>query len=366
MADTVTFTSTIQVLPADRLKPLPDAQGLEFGRQFSDHWFHCRYIEGRGWTEAKVEKYGPISLDPAASVLHYGQALFEGMKAFLQPDGSLSLFRPDFNCQRFQAGAARLCLQGPPRELFMAGLRELLKLDARWALAEEGCSIYIRPTLIGTEAFLGVRPAKEILFYILLSPVRSYYTAKDRLLRIWVEDQELRAAPGGLGATKAGANYAASLHAALRAKGRGYDQVLWLDVERKGIEEVGTMNVFWGFKDEIVTPKLNDSILAGGMRDSVLHLLRHYPNEHCKKVNERRVTIDEVQERHKAGELVEAFGTGTAAVISPIAELGYKNEKIILNPDPGPISRWLAETIKGIQSGRRPDPFGWMVPLTDL
>ena len=353
----------INKITESELKPLPATKDLEFGRHFTDHWFHSRYSEGRGWHSSTIEKYGMLALDPAASVLHYGQALFEGMKAFLQPDRSISLFRPEFNFHRLQVGAARLCLEAPPQELFMSGLRELITADARWVLPDEGCSLYIRPTLIGTEAFLGVRPAKEILFYILLSPVRSYYSVKERPLRIWVETEDLRAAPGGLGAVKAGGNYASSLRAAMLAKKAGYDQVLWLDVERQGIEEVGTMNVFFGFKDEVVTPELNGSILPGGMRESVLQMLRHSG----KKVTERQITIDEVIEEHKSGNLVEAFGTGTAAVIAPIIEFGYQSETLIFgNNKTGPLSQWLSTNIKGIQTGKLPDPFGWMVPLSGL
>lgn len=339
-------------------KPIPAARDLHFGRFFTDHWFHAKFVRKEGWTNARIEPYGGITLDPAASVLHYGQALFEGMKAFTQSNGKIALFRPEFNCRRLQEGASRLCLEPPPRELFMAGLRGVVEMDARWVPTEPGCSLYIRPTLVGTEPFLGVRPSDEALFFIILSPVGNYYSAGARPLRIWIESEALRAAPGGLGATKAGANYAASLQAALRAKEKGFDQVLWLDVERQGIEEVGTMNVFFVFKDEIVTPALNDSILPGGMRDSVLHILR---NEGAT-VNERRLTVDELIDRHKRGEFLEAFGTGTAAVISPIGELCYRNTSFQPTGDQK-VSRRLHETITGIQYGKIPDKFGWMVDL---
>jgi len=304
-----------------------------------------------------------MPLDPAASVLHYGQGLFEGMKAFVQPDGSISLFRPEFNYRRMKAGADRLCLVAPPEKLFMQGLKELIQLEARWVPKADGCALYIRPTLIGTEAFLGVRPSREILFYILLSPVGNYYSSKGAPLRIWVEDQSLRAAPGGLGDVKASANYAASLRAAQIAKSKGFDQVLWLDVKHEGIEEVGTMNVFWVLKDEIVTPALNGSILPGNTRDSVLQLLR----SEGKPVSERRITIDELIQHYNKGNLIEAFGTGTAAVISPIGELSYKDKSYILTQNKvGPLSQRLFQTIQGIQSGRLPDEFGWMKPLAQL
>ncbi|MGE3385212.1 MAG: branched-chain amino acid aminotransferase [Bdellovibrionales bacterium] len=342
------------------LKPLPAAKDLHFGRHFTDHWFFSKFSEERGWFEAKIEPYGGLTLDPAASVLHYGQALFEGMKAFSQVDGSIKLFRPQFNYRRLKAGAERLCLIPPPEDLFMRSLSQLVATDARWIPSEEGCALYIRPTLIGTEAFLGVRPSREILYYVLLSPVGAYYSSKNPTLKIWVEDKALRAAPGGLGDVKASANYAASLQAAQRAKAKGFDQVLWLDMHHEGIEEVGTMNVFWVFKDEVVTPALNGSILPGNTRDAVLQLLRHQGH----KVSERRITMKELMERHQAGELLEAFGTGTAAVISPMGEICYQGKSHLINrAQVGPLSQKLHQTIRDIQVGRLPDPFGWMNAL---
>lgn len=311
----------------------------------------------------RIEPYGPMTIDPAASVLHYGQALFEGMKAFAMADGRIALFRPDFNWQRLCEGARRLCLEPPPRDLFMRGLKELLLLESRWVPRDPGCSLYIRPTLIGTEPFLGVRPSDEVLFFIILSPVGGYYAGGSRPLKIWIESESLRAAPGGLGATKAGANYAASLQAALKAKEKGFDQVLWLDVQHSGIEEVGTMNVFFVFDDEIVTPALNGSILAGGMRDSILRLLK----QEGAKVSERRLTVEELYEKQAAGRLREAFGTGTAAVISPIGEFCLRDNCFrVADGKVGQVSTRLLTTIGEIQTGRRPDPFGWIVPLEDL
>ena len=353
----------MNITKATSLKPLPDFSNLRFGQCFSDHWFRSSYVEGRGWGESAVEPYGRLSLDPAASVFHYGQALFEGMKAFRQDDGRIVLFRPHFNFERMTAGARRLCLTAPPAEVFFGGLRELIRADERWVPRQEGCSLYIRPTLIGTEAFLGVRPSREVMFFVLLSPASGYYAGTEETVKIWVEDEALRAAPGGLGATKAGANYAASLQAGQIAKDNGYAQVLWLDVHKEGIEEVGTMNVFFVLRGEIVTPALNGSILAGGVRDSAIHLLRRRGHV----VNERRITISELTERHAAGELLEAFGTGTAAVISPIGELNHRHRPIkIGDGHAGPVARELVDEIVGIQRGRRPDEFGWVVALDDL
>jgi len=354
----------IRIHKAETLKSLPSADNLGFGKYFSDHLFSARYARSKGWHDLQVAPYQSLALDPAASVLHYGQALFEGLKAFRQPDGSVALFRPDYNWARMVSGAERLCMVAPTREVFFSGLQALLEVDTRWVPHDPSGSLYIRPTLIGTEGFLGVRPAEELLFYILLSPVGSYYGGDvAKPVRIWVETEAVRAVPGGLGSTKAGANYAASLQSALRAKQRGYDQVLWLDAEQEGIEEVGTMNVFFVFKNEIVTPALNGSLLAGCVRDSVLRWLR----DQGRPVSERRITLDEVIKRHAQNELLEAFGTGTAAVVTPIGEFGYRDQTLHLDANSGgQLSRELLTEISGLQRGLRPDPYGWRVPLREL
>ncbi|MFN8792060.1 MAG: branched-chain amino acid aminotransferase [Bdellovibrionales bacterium] len=354
----------IRIDQAPTLKPLPAEDSLGFGKHFSDHLFSARYSSTRGWHDLQVGPYQSLTLDPAASVLHYGQALFEGLKAFRQPDGSVALFRPEYNWARMVSGAERLCMVAPPREIFFSGLKTLLEVDSRWVPHDPLGSLYIRPTLIGTEGFLGVRPAEQLLFYILLSPVGSYYGGDvSKPVRIWVETEAVRAVPGGLGSTKAGANYAASLQSALKAKKRGYDQVLWLDSQQEGIEEVGTMNVFFVFQNEIVTPGLNGSILAGCVRDSVLRWLR----DQGRPVVERRITLEEVIQRHARNELLEAFGTGTAAVISPIGEFATLDRTLRLNPVAGGgLSRELLTEISGIQRGLRPDPYGWRVTLQGL
>ncbi|MBO9667256.1 MAG: branched-chain amino acid aminotransferase [Bdellovibrio sp.] len=342
-------------------KALPPSDKLGFGQYFTDHMFVAKYAEGKGWYDAQILPYGPLEIDPGASVLHYGQALFEGMKAFRQADGKVVFFRPEFNYNRLVEGAERICLEAPPMELFMQGLHELVAADERWIPHEPNTSLYIRPTLIGTEAFLGVRPSRETTFMILLSPVGAYYAEGTKPVKIWTEEKYLRAAPGGLGAVKAGANYAASLKAALEAKKKGYAQVLWLDVEHLGIEEVGTMNAFFVFNNEIVTPELNGSILSGGTRDAIIQVLK----KKNLPIVERRITITEVIERLDKGELKEAFGTGTAAVISPIGVIHY-NEKdwTINNCENGPLSTELYKEITSIQKGALKDDFGWIVPLT--
>ncbi|MBC7740821.1 MAG: branched-chain amino acid aminotransferase, partial [Bdellovibrionaceae bacterium] len=310
-----------------------------------------------GWHSASVSPYKSFEIDPGASVLHYGQALFEGMKAFRQENGNVVLFRPEYNWQRMVNGAERLCMDAPPKELFLNGIKELVKMDLDWIPKQPG-SLYIRPTLIGTEAFLGVRPSNETLFFVILSPVSSYYAEGSAPINIWVETKYLRAAPGGLGNTKAAANYAGSLKAALEAKKKGYAQVLWLDTAREHVEEVGTMNVFFVFENEIVTPELGGTILGGGVRDSVIQLLKSWN----LPIRERKLKLAEVLEASKNGKLKEAFGTGTAAVISPIGELGSDNWKVNLSPTKmmGPLSQKIYDELTGIQYGHREDKLGWL------
>ncbi len=330
---------------------------MGFGRFFTDHMFKVSYSASKGWYDPQVTPYQSLQLDPGASVLHYGQALFEGMKAFRMQDGHCAMFRPDFNWQRMTEGAERLCMQPPPKELFIEGIKELVKIDKDWIPSEKGCALYIRPTLIGTEAFLGVRPAEEYLFFVILSPVGSYYSEGTKPIKIWVEEEYIRAAPGGLGATKAAANYATSLRAAQEAKKNSYSQVLWLDVQREHVEEVGTMNVFFVFDNEVVTPSLDGTILGGGTRDSVKTLLKSWNIP----VTERKVKLEEIREGHKSGRLKEIFGTGTAAVISPVGELAAKQWQLVINNNQtGPFASRLYEELTGIQNGTKPDTFGWM------
>lgn len=334
---------------------MPPLNDLGFGKHFADHMFVARFTRGRGWHDAEITPYEPIPMDPAACVLHYGQALFEGLKAFRQKDGGVAVFRPEFNWNRMRAGAERLCMETPPLELWNEGLFGLLRACRDFVPAERGTSLYIRPTLIATEGFLGVRPSNEYLFYVILSPVGSYYGAGDSV-RIWVERGDIRAAPGGLGETKAAANYAGSLRAALGAKAQGYSQVLWLDVTKTNVEEVGTMNVFFVLGDEVVTPKLDGTILEGGTRGAAIELLR----AQGRRVSERKIALAELREAAGKGLLKEAFGTGTAAVITRIGEMASDDFKIALPPG-GTVASGLFEEITGLQYGDRPDPRGWMV-----
>jgi branched-chain amino acid aminotransferase len=338
----------------------PVAQ-LGFGKYFADHMFMLDYQDGK-WQRPRIEPYGPLSLEPGACVLHYSQCLFEGQKAFRTKSGKTLLFRPRFHAERMAKGARRLCMPSVPEEDFLTAVRALVKLDADWVPDSRGSSLYIRPTLIGTESFLGVRPADKYSFFIISSPVGAYYAEGFNPVKIWVEEEFVRAAPGGLGAVKAGANYAAAMQASMAAKARGFAQVLWLDaITHKQIEEVGTMNVFFRFKNEIVTPPLGGTILNGATRDCVIRLLQDWNYN----VSERTLSIDEVIAAHKSGDLLEAFGTGTAAVISPIGELSTKTQTMKLCPDgkAAELTQRLYNEITAIQYGEKADPYGWVEEL---
>lgn len=351
----------ISIEKTTSLKQKPPHDILGFGNYFSDHMFLMDYTEAEGWHNARITPYQPIPLDPGASVLHYGQTVFEGLKAFKQKDGGVALFRPNFNFKRMRDGASRLCMPAPSEEQMLEGIKKLIEVDRSWVPSENGCALYIRPTLIGTEGFLGVRPSKKYIWYVILSPVGAYYKEGLNPVKIWVEQHYTRAALGGLGSTKAGANYAASLLAAENAKKKGYAQVLWSDSkEHRYIEEVGTMNVFFVLKDKVVTPHLNGSILGGATRACAIKILKDWG----MNVEERTIAIDEVVENHRLGKLREVFGTGTAAVISPVGELFYNGEPIIINDfKMGDLSQRLYDEITGIQRGEREDKHGWVIKV---
>ncbi len=348
----------VDPLPDDHRKPRPDPAALGFGQIFTDRMLKVEWDAGRGWHDARIEPYGPLALDPAAKVYHYAQEVFEGLKAYRWQDGRVELFRPGMNAARFNRSAARLALPEIPERLFLEGIEKLVRLEENWIPSAAGTALYIRPTLIAVEPTLGVRPADQCLFFVILSPVGAYYAAGFNPVRILVEDYFVRAVPGGTGTAKTGGNYAASLSAGLRAKERGFEQVLWLDgIQRRYVEEVGAMNIFFVVDGTLVTPPLNDSFLAGVTRDSVLALAGSLgiPAE------ERPVEIDELLAGVRAGRVSEAFGTGTAAVVSPVGVLGYKSDVFTVGSgDVGPLTRRLYDELSGIQSGRLPDHFGWM------
>ena len=354
------MTWTISHERADRKRSLPASEDLGFGKFFAEHMLVADFKNG-AWQAPRITPLENFSLSPAASVLHYGQALFEGMKAFSGKDGQVRLFRPDFHARRMSEGADRLCLPKVPEKDFIYAVQELVKYDRNWVPKHPSCSLYIRPTLIATEPFLGVRPAKEYRFFIINSPVGAYYKEGFGPVRIWVENEFVRASAGGTGAVKCSGNYAASLLAAERAKARGFSQVLWLDAqERKYVEEVGTMNIFFRFKDEVATPALEGTVLPGCTRDSVLQVLKEW----SVKTSERRISLAEVKERAAEGELLEVFGTGTAAVISPVGELAGDGFSVRVEKGVGDLTKRLFDEISGIQRGERPDRYQWTVPIT--
>lgn len=353
---------TIPVTLNDNPSPKPaDEKSLGFGQLFTDHMFLLDYEEGKGWHSPRVVPYGPFTLDPATTVFHYGQAIFEGMKAYRAKDGGVQVFRPKSYLARMNRSAARVCIPELDTELVYAGLQKLLETEKDWVPGSPGTSLYIRPFVIATEKFLGVRPAKNYIFSIILSPVGAYYPEGFAPVKIYVTDEFVRAVPGGLGEAKTPANYAASLLAAEVAKKKGYTQVLWLDAcERKYIEEVGTMNIVFKIGGEVITPALEGSILGGMTRDSVLFLLRQWGIP----VVERRISIDEVYAAHANGALEEVFGTGTAAVISPVSELNWQGKTITVNDGKvGGLSQQLFDEITGIQYGDKEDRFEWITKI---
>ncbi len=349
----------IQYVPLNRRKAKPHPLGLGFGQYFTDHMFLMKYVSGQGWVNPCIIPYKPIELDPAALVFHYAQAVFEGLKAYYGEDQRIRLFRPDMNAKRFNTSAERLCMPTIDPDLFVEIIKTLVMVEREWVPKARGASLYIRPTMIATEPALGVRPALEYLFFVITSPVGAYYKEGFNPVKIMVTDKYVRAVPGGIGYTKAAANYAASLKAAQEAQALGYSQVLWLDArERRFVEEVGTMNIFFYFRDSLVTPFLSGSILPGVTRDSVIQLARDWGLE----IQERPISIEEVIEGLEKGELLEVFGTGTAAVISPVGVLHYRGKDYMINKGKtGPLAKKLFEEITGIQYGLLPDFRDWTV-----
>jgi branched-chain amino acid aminotransferase len=352
----------IAVRRAPRSKPRPPSSELGFGRYFTDHMFLMDFDAKRGWHSPRIVPHEPLAIDPAASVLQYAQGLFEGLKAIRGYDGKIRLFRPDRHCERMTHGSARMCMPVVPKEAMLQAIIELVRLDQDWVPSTPTTALYLRPTIIGTEPFLGVRPSGAYTFFIIASPVGAYYEEGFNPVSIWVEDECVRAARGGLGAVKAGANYAASLYAAEQAKKNGYSQVLWLDAaEHKYLEEVGTMNLFVDIDGVFLTPALDGSILDGVTRSSIITLLHEWNRE----VIERPISIDEIESAEAEGRLREVFGCGTGAVISPVGELGHKDKRMIINgKKPGPMAQRLFDELTSIQHGRVPDTRGWLVEVT--
>ena len=349
------------VTRSSTLKPKPDPKTLVFGKTFTDHMFLMDYDAGQGWHDGHIVPYAPIALDPSAMVFHYAQEVFEGMKAYRTPDGGVQLFRPMENVKRINSSCERLCIPQLPEEAAFEAIRQLVKLEAGWVPDAPGTSLYIRPFIIATDASLGVHASHSYLFCVICCPVGAYYKEGINPVRIYVENDDVRAVHGGTGHTKCGGNYAASIRASERAEQRGYAQVLWLDgVERRYIEEVGSMNVMFKVAGEVITPALTGSVLPGITRKSCLDLLRAWG----VPVSERLITAEELFDAAESGALEEAWGTGTAAVVSPIGEMGWSERSCTIGGGQiGALTQKLYDTLTGIQWGALEDPCGWTVKV---
>lgn len=346
----------IKYVYAVNKKEKPDMNNLGFGKYYTDHMFMMDWYRDKGFVDAKIIPYAPISFDPAALVLHYAQETFEGLKAYKTKDNRILLFRPDMNAKRFQNSNKRLCMPEVPIEDFIQAINDLVKLDSDWIPTLPNTSLYIRPFMFAYQPKLGVHDADHYKFMVILSPVGSYYKEGLKPVKIYVEDELVRAVKGGTGFAKCGGNYAASILAQIEAEKKGYSQVLWLDgVHHKYVEEVGTMNAMFVIDGKIITAPLEGSVLPGVTRDSIITLLK----SKGYTVEERHLSIDELIEASKAHKLTEAFGTGTAAVISPIGTLAYKDEVFFHSDSIGNISQMLYDTLTQIQNGIIEDKFNW-------
>jgi len=342
-------------------KTKPDPATLGFGEVFTDHMFVLDYTEGVGWHDPRVVPYGPVTLDPAAAVLHYAQEMFEGLKAYRTASGDVQLFRPDMNAKRTVVTNDRICLPYVDEEFYVEAIKAIVGTDRDWVPDYPGTSLYIRPYIFATEPFLGLRPSKTYKFMIILSPVGAYYKSGLQPTKIFVDDKYARSADGLTGYAKIGGNYAMALKAQMEAQAKGFTQVLYLDArERRYVEEVGTSNAFFEIDGEVFTSPLTGTILPGITRDSVIRILK----DRGISVREERFTIDEVFKASDEGKLGEVFATGTAAVISPMGEILWKDRSAIINGgEIGELSQSLYDTITGIQYGKLPDTYGWTVKV---
>jgi branched-chain amino acid aminotransferase len=350
--------ANIEIKLAENRKPVPATDKLGFGVHFSDHMLVMDYNLDQGWHGARIEPYGPIRIDPSMMALHYGQAIFEGMKAFRAADGNINLFRARDHFRRFNNSARRVCIPELDVEELLAGLKKLLEVDQQWVPSAHGTALYIRPFIFATDQFLGVRPSHTYKLMIILSPVGAYYAEGFNPVKIMVEDEYVRAVRGGIGAIKTPGNYAASLLAAVKAQKKGFTQVLWLDAhELKWLEEVGTMNIMLKIGNEVITPPLNGSILPGITRDSTIKILENWNIP----LVEKQISIDEVMQSGSNGTLEEMFGTGTAAIISPVGSIHYKENSVIINNgNVGELSQKLFDEITAIQYGSKDDVYNWI------
>lgn len=353
----------ISITQATDKKQKPNDNELVFGRQFTDHMFMMDYEDEKGWFNPRIVPYQPLEMDPAAMVFHYGQTVFEGLKAYRTTDNKIQLFRPTENIKRLNRSNERICIPKVDESLALEAIKILVDIDRDWVPHKEGTSLYIRPFVIATEPYLGVSASKTYTFMVILSPVGAYYEAGIDPVKIAVENEYIRAVKGGTGEAKTAGNYAGSMIAQENVAKKGYAQVLWLDGhEKKYIEEVGSMNVFFKIGDKVITPNLSGSILPGVTRKSVIQLL----NDWNVSVEERPIPLSEILEAHQTGELKEAFGSGTAAVISPIGELYYQDiSYVINNHQTGDLSKRVYDTLTGIQYGTVTDPHEWIVEVQE-
>jgi branched-chain amino acid aminotransferase len=346
-------TSHPQKRPSD-----DELLNIPFGKVFSDHMLLADYKDGKGWHDARIVPYGPLPLDPASSCLHYGQLIFEGLKAYKTADGGIVMFRPDQNMARMNKTCERMCIAPIDEGEMVRAIAKLVEIDEAWIPSAPSTSLYVRPFIIANEPALGIHPSDSFLFIVILSPVGPYYKSGLEPVKIYVETNYVRAVKGGTGSAKCAGNYAASLKSQLNAEKEGYSQVLWLDgIERRYIEEVGAMNVFFVIDGEVLTPELNGSILPGITRKSVIEVVKSWN----MPISERRISVDELISAFESGKLREAFGAGTAAVISPIGELKCGDVVMRVNNGKiGPISQRLYDEITGIQTCTLEDKFGWV------
>ena len=351
----------VKISRAAQLKPHPDPDTLVFGKTFTDHMFLMNYDAGQGWHDPRIVPYAPLSLEPSCMVFHYAQEIFEGMKAYRTPEGKVQLFRPIENARRLNSSCRRLCIPEIPEDDFVQAVKALVSVEKDWVPAKYGTSLYIRPFIIATDCSLGVHASHSYLFAVICCPVGAYYPEGLNPVKIYVESEDVRAVKGGTGFTKCGGNYAASIRAGERAEQQGYSQVLWLDgVHRKYIEEVGAMNVLFKVNGTVITPELAGSVLPGITRKSCLELLRDWGIP----VEERLITAQELFDAAEAGTLEEAWGSGTAAVVSPIGLLAWGDKKAVISGGKiGHLTQRLYDTLTGIQWGTEPDPYGWTVPV---
>jgi branched-chain amino acid aminotransferase len=355
------FMQEIRVELAAARKEKPADAVLGFGKYFTDHMFLMNYSKEEGWHDARIVPYGPFQLDPSSMVFHYAQEIFEGMKAYRTADGTIQLFRPYENARRMNSSCDRMCIPPVDEDLFVAGVRKLVEVEADWVPHSDGTSLYIRPFIFATDASLGVHASHTYQFAVICSPVGSYYAEGINPVKIYVENEDVRAVKGGTGFTKCGGNYAGSIRASERAEQQGYSQVLWLDgVHRKYIEEVGSMNVMFKVAGKVITPALTGSVLPGITRKSCIEMMKSWGMD----VEERLITAEELFQAAANGTLEEAWGTGTAAVISPIGEMGWEDKHTVINEGKiGPVAQKLYDTLTGIQWGKVEDTFGWTMKV---